>query len=804
MSRHIFHVFLLFAGLGFLGAGEVPMGNPDNLAQGKPYTNRSLPNYTHSTDPDDVTQLTDGVRSEGYFWTEKTTVGWTRIPFVEFTIDLGSDEPIRGVSFNSAAGNAGVKWPLSIKVMVSTDGTRFHLVGDLMEMSGGQSAAPTEYAVHRFETEAMETHGRYVKFVIEADGTMVFSDEVEVLRGEDGWLEKPLPGEGIVFGPVYFEDPFNSALKGRVGKDLETVRAELDGAKLDEDERNQFATEITKLHEEIREAPPTDPSGFVGIYPFNDLHRRVYALLGAIRAAAGIPPGIIWSANPWDPLAPTELPKNPGAPVVDVAAMHNETRAGAINFTNNTGEPRTLRFTLEDLPGGNDPDYVTVREVLWTDTSATETVGSALPELVQKDGAYQIELPAGMTRQVWFSVTPPTGISSGIHKGRVMIRSGDEALAAIPFDLRVFGVEFPATPRLHITGWDYTDGSIYGNTAENKAPLVKLLRSRQVDSPWATKQTMPYGKFDASGKLVENPSTTSFDAWVALWPDARVYHVFSYVTDEIDGTPMDKPLFAKKVASWIQFWVAHAESLGIPPERLVLCLVDESKNAEDDALIVAWSNALRKAEPKVRLFDTGTRPPQRNTTKVIAAVDILCPHRPELVNGSVDLDFYREQRKHGKTLYLYSCNGPGRTSDPYSYYRLQAWEAFDLGAEGSGFWSFTGTGEADPWNEYLPALTVWTPLFLEKGGAITAKQMEAISESAGDYEYLSLLREAMEKMRRTHHPLYGQARTLLQEGPQRVLTASGAKDFAWKTDKDRSVAETVRRQIGALLEKASN
>jgi hypothetical protein len=479
ITSGLFGVLLIFGVLPICGADPVDE-SPDNMAFGRPYTNRSLPNYTHSTDPDDATQLTDGVRTEGYFWTEKTTVGWTRIPFVEFTIDLGSDEAIRGVSFNSAAGTAGVKWPNSIRILVSTDGTRFHFVGDLMEMSGGKTAAPTEYAIHRFETDALETHGRYVKFVIEADGTMVFADEVEVLRGEDGWLGKPLPGEGVVFGPVYFEDPFNSALKGRVGKDLETVREELDGSKLVEGERGHFAAEITKLHEEIREAPPTAPAGFVGIYPFNDFHRRVYTLLGAIRVAAGLPPVIVWSANPWDPLAPTELPKNPEAPVVDVAAMQNETRADALNFTNNSGEEQTLRFTLEDLPGGSDPDYVTVREVLWTDTSARETVGSALPELRAKDGAYEMKLPAGMTRQVWFSVTPPADIPSGTHKGRLMVQSGDEALAAIPFDLRVFGVKFPADPRLHITGWDYTDGSIYGNTLQNKEPLVELLREHHV------------------------------------------------------------------------------------------------------------------------------------------------------------------------------------------------------------------------------------------------------------------------------------------------------------------------------------
>ena len=790
--QNLFIVFGIFGGLLLCGADPADK-SPDNLAFGRPYTNRFLPNYTHCTDPGDVTQLTDGVRTQGYFWTQKTTVGWTRIPFVEFTIDLGSDKPIRGVSLNSAAGTAGVRWPNSIRILLSTDGTRFHFVGDLIKMSGGKSAAPTGYAIQRFVTEALETHGRYVKFVIEADGTMVFADEVEVLRGEDGWLKNPLPGEGVVFGPIYFEDPFNSSLKGRVGQDLETVRQELDESKLAEGARGHFASEITKLDEEIRKAPPTAPAGFVGIYPFNDLHRRVYALLGAIRAAGGLPPLIAWSANPLDPLAPSELPKNQEAPVVDVAAMQNENRAGALNFTNNTGKERTLRFTLEDLPGGSNPNYVTVREVLWTDTSARETVGSALPALRAKDGAYEIKLPAGMTRQVWFSVTPPTGIPPGVHKGRVVVQSGDEALAAIPFDLRVFGVKFPAHPRLHITGWDYTDGSLYGNTLQNKKPLVKLLRDRHVDSPWATKGSMTYGRYDASGKLVEAPSTASFDAWVALWPDARNYHVFVYVAAEIDGTPMDKPLFAKKVASWIRFWVAHAATLGISADRPVLCLVDESKNAADDALILGWSKALRKAEPAVRLFDTGTRPPERNTAEVIAAVDILCPHRPELVNGSGDVSFYLEQRKSGKTLYLYSCNGPGRTSDPYSYYRLQAWDAFDLGAEGSGFWSFTDTGKADPWNEFLSANTVWTPLFLEKDDAITDKQMEAISECVGDFEYLSLLREAVEKMRRTDDPALPATEKLFQGAVQQVLSAPGAHVFSWDAPEHRSIADTVRR-----------
>lgn len=78
----------------------------ENLALHKPYALVPPGNYTYCTDPDDSTQLTGGVYTEGYFWTQKTTVGWqSQTPTI--TLDLGQDVPIRGVTYNTAAGIAG-------------------------------------------------------------------------------------------------------------------------------------------------------------------------------------------------------------------------------------------------------------------------------------------------------------------------------------------------------------------------------------------------------------------------------------------------------------------------------------------------------------------------------------------------------------------------------------------------------------------------------------------------------------------------------------------------------------------------
>ena len=97
MRASILSAALLAAAAAFhAAAGEVAPG--ENLARGKPYTLAPRPDYRHCTDPGDRTQLTDGVYTEGYFWTQETTVGWRNAHPARINVDLGRRQPIRGVS----------------------------------------------------------------------------------------------------------------------------------------------------------------------------------------------------------------------------------------------------------------------------------------------------------------------------------------------------------------------------------------------------------------------------------------------------------------------------------------------------------------------------------------------------------------------------------------------------------------------------------------------------------------------------------------------------------------------------------
>lgn len=139
-----------------------------------------------------------------------------------------------------------------------------------------------------------------------------------------------------------------------------------------------------------------------------------------------------------------------------------------------------------------------------------------------------------------------------------------------------------------------------------------------------------------------------------------------------------------------------------------------------------------------------------------------------------------------------SAYGPSRTFDPIAYYRLQAWQAFDLGSEGSGslFWAF-GTAHGIGWNSwtaYHQKSTEYVPFFVSPDGVMPAKQSEAIRESAYDYEYLKMLSERCGRERAMRYV-------------EEALEAYPCEDYDWdRKGRDHSVLDRLRLRILDELE----
>ncbi len=801
LYRPALNMSLLLAAMsGWLGIA-LAQASSVNLALGKPYQLKPAPNYRYCTDQGDRTQLTDGQYVSGYFWTQPGTVGWSGQAPILITLDLGKAEPIGGLSFNTAAGVAGVNWPTAIFVLVSNDSQQWHLAGDLVPLSLKTAAPPASgYALYRYQTRELATHGRFVKLVVVPSGSYAFVDEIEVYRGSDELLTRPLTGPTITdVQSFYVQTRIDACLRRRLSSDLEAVTETLHPIGRAHKVAESLKTELKSIAEAIPATKIASPEDFTTIFPINDLHRRIFAVQAGIWRALGLAGIVVWQNNRWDMLSPTAAPIK-GKVAIDVTMMGNEYRSAAFNLSNAGETEAAVTLVLEGLPGGMNPGWITVHEVPFTDTQSGVPVAAALPVVPQLAGQFGLRIPAGLTRQVWLTFHPET-VPAGKHSGQILIQSAGMENQTIPIHLSLAPLRFPDQPTLHLGGWDYTDRErIYEVTPQNRGDFIRYLREHFVDSPWAQGAVLARGQYDAGGRMTEPPSPAEFRTWLDRWPHARNYYVFVSVGERFAGFQMGTPAFRRAVTDWINWWAGQLKQWHVPPHELGLLLVDEPHSREQDRIIVEYAKVIRAAQPDVVIWEDPTWPdPTQATPELFELSDVLCPNLPMWISrGQSFADFYVQQRQAGRRLWFYSCSGPGRLLDPYSYHRMQPWFCWKYGAEGAGYWAFGDSNGASSWNEYASQVGAYTPLFLDRNSVTSGKHFEAIREGVEDFEYLCLLRKRVEALERqgVQNGALKAARTLLNSAADRVTGGmTSATLIYWKAPKNRSVADQVRGEI---------
>ncbi|MCD6359462.1 MAG: hypothetical protein J7M38_01275, partial [Armatimonadetes bacterium] len=770
----------------------------ENIALGALYT-MSRATYGLSRDDGDKVQLTDGVYTEGYFWTQKTTVGWTRSGPKFVQIDLGRDLPIRGISFNSAAGVAGVTLPKRIVIMVSSDGEQWYDVGDLVALHEQHDPLPPygQYHVVRLWTDQLRTHGRWVGLGIEPGGPYTFCDEIEVYRGDDAWLAEAREGDALPPPERYMQQVITTGLvREQFRRDLEAVRADI--AEVEGGARGlmQKAEDLAAAIERMR---PFQMDGFRAVLPMTELERDIFRLQAEVWRAQDKPELRVWHQHRWDPLAPSAEPADDSAPELSVHMMNNEYRADVLNITNAGRQDLRVQVRVTGLPGGDNPDWIALHQVEHVGTRHFTSVAAALPEAEREGDHWLVTVPSGMTRQVWLAFNRPD-LPAGAHSGAVELRAAGRTIT-VPLRLRIYPLRFPDETTLLVGGWSYTNTNAYGVTDENRIALIQQLSEHFVNAPWATSRAMPAGKYDAEGNMTEEPSIDNFDAWVADWPDAKMYMVFLGLNpgSTFAGAERGTERFNIALGNWARFWAEHLEDLGIDPSRLAVLTIDEPHSQEQYDAIMDWARAIKAAGTGIRIFEDPTAREPEGLEAMYRLCDILCPNRPRIMTLP---PWYREQvqqaKARGTQMWLYSCSGPARSFDPFSYYLAQEWDAFRLGANGSAFWCFSDTGGVSCWNEYpVQGAGPYCPSYIDDTSVTTAKYLEAIREGVEDYEYLTMLRARVAELENKGVPAaeLAKARELLSSGPDRVLAGEDGPNFRWDEQKDRAAQDRVRVEV---------
>jgi hypothetical protein len=796
-----------FAAAGQVSGGYVGAPPGPNIALGKPYTLSPAPNYSHSTDPDDKTQLTDGEYSIGYFWTQKSTVGWSNAPYADITVDLGQVYPIKGCSYNTAAGVAGVAWPALLQILVSEDGKVWYSGGDLIALSAKFGLPPEgKYATHRYVTDDLKLHGRYFRLLVAGSGSYTFCDEIEVYQGPDELMTADM-GQPIGEDPkeLLISQRVVAAVRARLLKDIEAFKQEANAEGVSPETKAWADKGAVRLTAAAM-ATPAEMFGpqWRAIHPLTPTHAEIYKARARIKRELGAPTFAVWQKCRWDMLDPMELPgEKPAGRRVAIHTLSGGYRAEALNLTNMGDADLSVSIATNRLPGGAHPDYLSVQQVEWIETQVGIPVADALPLAEETAEGWQVTVPAGMTRQIWLTFHP-TELAAGSYGGSLVVQPElpDAKSTSVPVQLRIYPGQLPEKLSCSLGMWDYSCGKAYDMTDGNVDAAIANMKAHFLNTPWASSGCAPWPKsFDGEGNLAEELDFDRFDGWVADWADATNYAVFLSVGKSLAGVAMDDLRFPKAVGEWMHAWVKHLRELDVEPSHLLLLLVDEPSTQEPADIITAWASAINAAEPEVVVWEDPTfREPEKLTdTAMFDASDVLCPNLG-IFGGGTDAHrgFYENLRQKGKTLWFYQCSGPAKTHDPYYYHRLQHWYAFKYGAVGSGFWAYAdAAGTGTSWNELRAPRSSYTPVYIDETSVTDGKHFEAVREGLEDYELLEMLRNHADKLAaegKQHRA--DEARKVLQAAIDDVCGEGYEPGkIPWIVDKDRTRADAARVRI---------
>lgn len=787
--------------LAVLACAALGVAQPENVALGCRYTCVPEASYPLTKDEGDARQLTDGRRVTGEcLWTDKAAVGWSNPGGpVTITVDLGSRQPISGGSLSTAAGRASVSFPFAVHILVSDDGETFHGLGELVADSARHGLpSPTGYSAHVYRTAQRLARGRYVRFVVVPSSQFFMCDEVEVYAGHGDQKDQPR-GEPVPdVARLVASQKLTTIVKGRIALDLLALEQRSGDARIGED-----------LWDELHRMAPVDSVDWRRGVPYNDLHRRVFQAHAEWARESLGSPFLVWKASPWDPLGPFDLPEEePEVVPVEIHAMDGEYRSGAFNLTNLTDD--AVNVEVAPSLDGLLIEMLEASEVIHVEAQDRTVVANALRPVPFTGRAWSIEVPAGVTRQVWLTAHP-VSVEARTYNCVLEVGPGEAGpTQRIPVKIVVHPFQFPAEPTLAVTTWDYCYSGGYIRHPRTWRTAIQQMREHFITVPWFGMNAVvwrghgPKPWIDDQGNITAHILWGRLEEWIRHWPDARYYALILEWREVVPdvGLRLGNPVHEQALRRYFKSIVARFTERGVPGDRVLICPVDEPWQESKSDFQIRWSKLIKQACPEVSIFcDPTWKDPAKAPSELYGTAEVVCPNL-QLYYGQGGgaagaAAFYQTLREQGKALWTYQCSGPVKTLDPYTYFRLQAWHAFREGMTGIGYWALADMrhkpfGIAGSWNDFSLAGTNFSITYWDALGVSDSKQLEAIREGVEDYEYLTMLRDAIQ---RAPPDVAAESNAVLGRAVEQIGGSYSAGAIEWRGDRDRGSADRARLDV---------
>jgi hypothetical protein len=778
-----------------------------NIALHRSYTLNPRPNYKACTEEGDLTQLTDG-KTFGCWWAKKTTVGWASASTgIEIVIDLGHLSPVDYVRVYTVGGGfADMEFPEFIAVLVSMDGKKYGFAGlvgseELAHVrSIGHNRVP-----HTFVIDNLNTNARFVKVVARPHNTNArfFVDEIEVIGKEqrlDGKMfsrKSLLEFDDLEKLLVAIEDYLQ--LRENIEVTIKVLRNAR--ARFSVDLLKKLSSNLNELAERL--SLPTKE-----IYSRNELfalHKKLRDIRAQIYGEVYKKPFVCFVADPMQMLLAKDMQLVDVSKEqrIDIQLWKDEYESAALNVINCSQESLDMLVSFSPLVSRDGTivdsrETVTVRRAIFVKALGAGSVADAL--VLQPEQPFQLQ-PSEIS-QIWLTVFNPA-LTTGDYKGTmaVAVSCGPKKLPieTIELRIRVEDITFPRDVALNTFTWDQYPW--FQSVTKDILPVVSddleaHYTNVSVLHPWM----LPFLK-----KKARHKDFSRFDRHLQVKNFARMYLLnLAWVPGQKDWGRFGQwmsPSWKQEFSSWLKMMVAHLLEIGIDYDKFAIYPFDESLCDE----FYQVAKLIKEIDPKIRIFANNFGKGPKDFMRFKDLIDIWCPH---WVHCKAHPEWLAIIKSFGKEVWTYGgeAKAPAKTRPSYGYYRLMAWDAFERGQKGVGFWVYINHDkhQRHAWDDTLAPRGYYGVVYagakspVETYGEeiIPSRRWEAWREGIEDYEYLVQLRKAIDKVRAINPNAAAEAEATLNSQVKRVVSNRANSEIVYSARRIITKTLLQLRQLG--------
>lgn len=676
------------------------------------------PNYHFTQDAGDVAQLTDGQTVLYPLWKNRAAVGWARATPIKIWLTLHGVPPTQSqfsgrLSIHTVVrSKSGIQIPNRVDVYTS-DGK------SLWAHVNGMQLKPSEFKDGQDHWLHMDISSVSSKLlvVIHASGEYFFTDEII-------WEDTPAP-------PVASERPNLKGPQQAVTDSLSRMK------------KNFTASTLATPQQILQWG-----SSFGG------------------------EPIVAWVENPWDTLTSTpsltRIQDGVGKSV-RLSGIQNEYETSCIGILNPTSADRMVSLSWDG--DATVAQAVQVRSVKAVMAADGQVVYDALiPHALSEP----INMAPNTTTYLWLTVDLrrlPVGSSTASLE-----LSSSKSKLRIPFEIHVANTTLQQG-EIGAVNWAYTkDLPIWQDPKAAVNDLVAhrinvfVIPASDLPQP-TTRSTAHTATFPKLSAYLQLFGTKSFYLLYFQWIPERFNEQGLSWLDPSSG--FDPHQRRRAVEDWLKLIRDTMAQAGVKESQWALYPVDEP-SGKHRAFMQFMLSLFKELAPTVQIYANPIDTPSNPTS-----VSDLQALEPYVDIWQPDISFAEKSGKGffqslRKKWWIYgNPTRPAKSQAPM-HYRSISWRAWQLGASGVGFWSYSNTGGTSAWDDLDGRMPDWAVVY-EGDPLISSRRWEAFREGVEDFLLLRYL------------------------DPQRTLLEQQFKEYD-----NREISAYMNRSREALLARSLN